>query len=96
MVINQIIEGWRNKLIPSEDLKDIIAAVRDARLEICNECPKHSKYHCNTFRPDDHCTQCGCTLSAKTSCLSCKCPLDPPLWDSIELVIEPKQEKDES
>jgi len=26
------------------------------------------------MRPDNHCTDCGCTLAAKTKCLSCECP----------------------
>jgi len=25
---------------------------------------------------DEHCTDCGCPLDAKTKCLSCKCPKD--------------------
>ncbi len=25
---------------------------------------------------DEHCTDCGCTLSAKGKCLSCECPLE--------------------
>lgn len=43
-------------------------------MEICEECPHHSKNH-SSLRPDDHCTNCGCTLSAKTKCLSCECPI---------------------
>ena len=27
-------------------------------------------------RFDKHCTHCGCVLSAKTSCLSCACPIE--------------------
>ncbi len=33
------------------------------------------------MRPDAHCTKCGCTLSAKTKCLSCACPLNK--WAAI-------------
>jgi hypothetical protein len=43
-------------------------------MEICNSCKEHSKHH-NSFRMDTHCIVCGCTLSAKTACLSCSCPL---------------------
>lgn len=32
-------------------------------------------------RPDEHCTQCGCTLSAKARCLSCNCPLHK--WQAV-------------
>lgn len=75
--INDIYEGWKNKLIPSEDLKEIIEETRKERLEICNKCPEHSsnKVGYKSIRFDAHCTNCGCTLSAKTSCLHCECPL---------------------
>lgn len=33
------------------------------------------------MRPDEHCVECGCTLSAKTRCLSCSCPLKK--WTEI-------------
>jgi hypothetical protein len=76
MPINEIIEGWRNNLLPKESMKEIIAEAKGYRLNICNNCPKHSKFHNTPLRPDAHCTECGCTLAAKTACLSCKCPLD--------------------
>ena len=44
------------------------------RIQICEDCPFHSKLHNTPLRPDDHCTDCGCNLAAKTKCLSCKCP----------------------
>jgi hypothetical protein len=34
-----------------------------------------------TIRPDVHCTDCGCTLAAKTKCLSCQCPLEK--WKAV-------------
>jgi len=43
-------------------------------MTICNDCPNHSKNK-KTVRPDEHCLACGCTLSAKTRCLSCECPI---------------------
>jgi len=72
---SQVYEGWRNKLIPPSEIKDLIKKTSEERLNICAQCPHHSKNH-KTVRPDDHCTYCGCTLTAKTSCLSCKCPID--------------------
>jgi hypothetical protein len=69
----QIMEGWRNKLVPPEELRDIIAAATKERLAICRECPFHSS-KLNTMRLDEHCAHCGCTLSAKTACLTCMCP----------------------
>jgi hypothetical protein len=49
-------------------------------MNICNDCQFHSKNY-QTVRLDDHCTSCGCTLSAKTKCLSCACPLEK--WQSV-------------
>ena len=74
MNIFQIYEGWRNNLFPPEKLKEAIDATSASRMEICNNCKHISTKH-NTFRKDVHCTNCGCTLSAKTKCLSCECPL---------------------
>ena len=50
-------------------------------MEICNNCPHHSKHHNTPLRPDAHCTHCGCTLSAKTKCLSCACPIGK--WEAL-------------
>jgi hypothetical protein len=85
---SQVFEGWRNKLIPPSQLKELIRQTSDQRLNICSECPHHSKNH-KTRRPDDHCTYCGCTLSAKTKCLSCKCPIDK--W--LEVASQEEDEK---
>lgn len=74
--LKQIYEGWRNKMFPPKNLEEIISTTREKRLAICNSCPKHSKnFPNNNNRPDNHCTECGCTLAAKTSCLTCECPL---------------------
>jgi hypothetical protein len=79
---SQIYEGWRNKLVPPEELRETISNVAVARMEICNGCFYHSKNH-KTIRPDDHCTDCGCTLSAKVRCLSCNCGLAQPKWVAV-------------
>lgn len=54
-------------------------------MEICKSCPLYSDNRkatgWKTKRPDVHCTNCGCTLSAKTACLSCECPKE--LWGSV-------------
>ncbi len=78
--MQQIIEGWRNKLIPPAELKEAINAAVEQRMAICNECPHISTKHFS-IRPDVHCTKCGCTLSAKTACLSCQCPVNK--WSAI-------------
>lgn len=74
MNFKQIYEGWKNKLAPDKALEKTIKAVSKYRTSICNNCEYHSKNHF-TIRPDAHCTNCLCTLSAKTACLSCECPI---------------------
>jgi hypothetical protein len=74
MDLSQLYEGWRNKLFPPKELKRIIQKVGKERTIICELCEYHSKHH-KSIRPDDHCSICGCTLSAKTKCLSCACPV---------------------
>ena len=79
--LSQIKEGWRNNLFPPEEIKDLINEVSLERMKICEECPFHSKNHKPHIRPDAHCTDCGCTLSAKTKCLNCACPKGK--WEAI-------------
>lgn len=74
MSLGQVYEGWKNHLLPKERKKAFIEHVSLSRLAICNECDEHSSKH-KTMRPDAHCVNCGCTLSAKTKCLTCECPL---------------------
>jgi hypothetical protein len=77
MSLNQIIEGWKNHLLPEEKQKAFLEHVSNERLAICNACEEHSsnKKNYKTMRLDAHCAECGCTLSAKTKCLTCECPL---------------------
>ena len=77
---SQIYEGWRNNLIPPKEIKQAIQETSEYRMKICEACRWHSKNY-NTVRPDDHCTHCGCTLAAKTKCLSCSCPIDK--WGAV-------------
>ena len=79
-VIQQIIEGWGNHLMPRKELELVIEQTSQERMEICNNCEHISTKH-KTLRPDVHCTNCGCTLSAKTKCLSCNCPLNK--WKAV-------------
>ena len=50
------------------------------RIKICKDCPLFSenlkRSGWDSLRVDEHCTDCGCTLSAKGRCLSCKCTKD--------------------
>jgi len=80
--INQIIEGWRNEILPPKKRKEIINAIGRERMKICNVCEHNSKFH-KTMRMDVHCIECGCTLRAKTKCLSCDCPLKEPKWKML-------------
>jgi hypothetical protein len=77
MSLNQMIEGWKNHLLPEERKKAFIEHVSSTRLATCNECEEHSsnKKEYKSLRLDAHCTNCGCTLAAKTKCLTCECPL---------------------
>jgi hypothetical protein len=72
MSLSQIYEGWKNHLLPEERIKAFIENVSSERLAICELCPEHA-----------HCTNCGCTLSAKTKCLTCECPLEK--WLATEI-----------
>lgn len=74
MKLNEFIEGWKNNLLPKADEKEFIELVSAERMKICEECPRISTKH-KTMRPDVHCTECSCTLAAKTRCLICECPL---------------------
>jgi hypothetical protein len=80
MSFSQIIEGWKNRIIPAKEIKEAIQETADFRMAICNDCPFHSSKH-KTLRPDVHCTSCGCTLGAKVRCLSCSCPEDK--WEAL-------------
>jgi hypothetical protein len=80
-----IVEGWRNHLIPPEELKSLIEAVSAERLGICSQCPYQSenakKHGYTTYRADVHCTVCKCPLITKTKSLSSECP--NKFWDAI-------------
>lgn len=91
---SKIYEGWRNKIIPPAHLKEFINLTAKQRMEICLQCEHHSenakeKKGYKTLRPDAHCVDCGCTLSAKTKCLSCSCPLEK--W--IGVLTEEQEDK---
>lgn len=86
----QIYEGYKNLIIPSADMKVAISQVRQERLNQCFDCPFHSKFHKTPLRPDDHCTECGCNLDAKTSCLTCECPKQK--WLAVVSTIEEEEE----
>lgn len=75
--IREVWEGWRNRLMPPKDLKQMIENTAEGRISICKACKHYSPNdpEANKWRPDIHCTKCGCPLESKTRCLSCACPL---------------------
>jgi hypothetical protein len=87
MKFSELYEGWRNNLLPPSRLKELIEVTASDRIDICLQCEKHSK-NSKSLRLDAHCIECGCTLSAKTKCLSCSCPLLK--WNAI--VTEKEEE----
>jgi transcription elongation factor Elf1 len=72
-------------LIPPAKLRETIEQTANERISICSKCTYNSdtkkKLGYSTIRLDFHCTHCGCTLSAKTRCLSCSCPIN--LWKAV-------------
>jgi hypothetical protein len=84
MKLSEVYEGWRNHILPPEALKEVITSVSALRMKECSVCEHNSKFH-NTIRIDEYCTDCGCTLMAKTKCLSCACPLEVPKWTAVKM-----------
>lgn len=75
--IQEIYDGWKNLLVPSEELKPHIEKVATTRLNICNTCEFNSKNDRSiNIRFDMHCTNCGCTLAAKVRSLTSSCPIE--------------------
>lgn len=69
--MREIAEGWANNILR---LDQVVEGVADERMKICTECVHISTKH-KTNRPDVHCTECGCTLAAKTRSLTSSCPI---------------------
>mgnify|MGYP006286181149 CR=1 FL=1 len=86
---SQIYEGWKNNLFPAEEMKEHIRSVSSQRMSICEGCEYISSKF-SSVRPDIHCTHCGCTLAAKTKCLSCSCPINK--W-TAEMTTRDEEEK---
>lgn len=88
--IGEILEGWRNHLIPPEKLKELIEETSEYRLSICNVCEFNSEVKrannekfSSSWRIDAHCTVCSCPLVQKSKALHANCPLNPPKWDRV-------------
>lgn len=79
--IKEIVDGWSNHLFGNKSIEDIAKK----RMSICKKCPENSfnKKEKFTLRIDEHCTLCGCTLSAKTKSPDSECPLLK--WKSVKI-----------
>lgn len=77
--LSEIIEGWKNDLLPKEELKEIIRKNQQERLSICINCEFNSTEGKINFLST--CKKCGCFLKKKTACLSCKCPIKK--WEAV-------------
>lgn len=77
--VKEIIEGWRNHLIPPKDLKELIEEVSEKRLAICKPCEFNSTK--NKIKVWSKCTDCGCPLIQKSKSLQSKCPKDK--WEAL-------------
>lgn len=83
----QVYEGWRNRIVPPSELRELIEQTAAERMVHCHTC-KWNSINRQSLRPDEHCVLCGCTLSAKVRCLSCQCALQeylqqPALWKAV-------------
>ena len=70
-----LLEGATNSIV----LKEEVEKVAQERLAICKGCNFNSTVAKDngtytSWRPDEHCTRCGCNLFVKTRCMSCECP----------------------
>ena len=74
-------------------MKTLIDSTYMERMAVCLQCEHHSDNAkakgYKSKRPDAHCTDCGCTLAAKTKCLSCECPLQK--WMAVVKTQEEEQ-----
>lgn len=71
-----LLEGAWNSVFVKESIEE----VHKERLQMCEKCVYNStvmkeQTNYKTFRPDFHCTLCGCNLDMKTRCMACECPI---------------------
>ena len=73
--IKEILIGWKNHIFGISDVTFEQVVVN--RNNICKECPENSINKTSNYflRIDEHCTLCGCTLSAKQKSPDTECPL---------------------
>jgi hypothetical protein len=83
--LQEMYDGWKNLLVPDKEMYEVIERIAAARINICNTCDFHSdraiKSTMTKLRFDKHCTECGCTLAAKTRSLTSECPIQK--WKAV-------------
>ena len=79
---SHVYEGWKNHLVPSKELKELISQTAEERMEICNVCEMNS-HNIKGKRGIARCTICTCPLVALTKCLSCNCSMEFPKWEAV-------------
>jgi hypothetical protein len=96
---SEIFEGWKNDILPSEKLRELINQTSEDRLAICKTCIAYDEKGegcalpltapcCNKHVKIDGFQGCGCPLQKKTKCLSCSCPANK--WLAVST---PQQEE---
>ncbi len=71
---SKIIEGFKNDLFPSKEMRKMIDDVSKERLSICTDCPFNTTP--GKIKSWSRCGACGCFLKQKTKCLSCNCGIE--------------------
>jgi hypothetical protein len=95
--ISQIIEGWKNHLLPNKEMLETIEQVSKERLLLCRHCKFNTTP--GNITNLSRCGACGCLLKPKSKCLSCNCGIeaikDTPgnenlqlLWSAVASVEE--------
>lgn len=76
--IPQIIEGWKNLVIPNSRVE----ALAVKRLQICFTCPENSTP--NEIKLSSTCKSCGCVLEAKSRSVASQCPKNK--WPNLDQI----------
>lgn len=91
IVFKEIFEGWKNHLIPTEEMKKHIAPIVEKRKAECDQCPlnignicsplkqgqavQDFSYHGENRIKDFWYSGCACPLTMKQKSLQSICPL---------------------
>ena len=84
--LQEMYDGWKNYLVPDEEMEpyiDSVAKYRESKCSVCLHASENVKSLKTALRPDKHCTLCGCTRAAKNRSLTSVCPDTPPRWGPV-------------